>query len=113
MAVVFPADTSETAAVVRAAHMAGVPCTPRGFGTNLSGGSVAPQGGVVLCLTRMNRILSIETEHRVAVAQPGVTNIELQDALAPLGYYFAPDPRARRPRPWAATSARTPAAPIA
>ncbi len=95
-AVVFPADTEETAAVVAACHRAAVPCIPRGFGTNLSGGSVAPQGGVVLCLTRMSRILSIDTDDRVAVVQPGVTNLELQDALAPLGYYFAPDPASQK-----------------
>jgi len=55
-AVVFPSDTVQTAAVVRAAWKAGVPCVPRGFGTNLSGGSVASHGGVVLCLSRMNRV---------------------------------------------------------
>ena len=91
-AVAFPGDTAETAAVVRAASKTGVPCTPRGFGTNLSGGSVAPEGGVVVCLTRMNRILAIRPEHRSAVVQPGVTNFELQQALAPLGFFFAPDP---------------------
>ena len=95
-AVVLPADTQETAAVVAACHEAGVPCIPRGFGTNLSGGSVAPQGGVVLCLTRMNRILSIDIGDRVAVVQPGVTNLELQEALAPLGYYYAPDPASQK-----------------
>ena len=95
-AVVFPGNTEETAGVIRAAAQAGVPCIPRGFGTNLSGGSVAPCGGVVLCFTRMNRILSIQPERRCATAQPGVTNLELQQALAPLGYYYAPDPASQK-----------------
>ncbi|NQT50783.1 FAD-binding protein [bacterium] len=94
--VVFPADTEQTAAVVRAVGDAGVPCVARGFGTNLSGGSVATRGGVVVCLTRMNRILDVQPSQRTATAQVGVTNLELQDALAPLGYFFAPDPASQR-----------------
>ncbi len=94
--VVFPADTDETAAVLRAAADAGAPCVPRGFGTNLSGGSVATKGGVVLCFTRMNRILAIEPGQRYAVVQPGVTNLELQNALAEHGFLFAPDPASQK-----------------
>lgn len=94
--VVFPADTGETAAVVRAAREAGMPCVARGFGTNLSGGTIAPQGGVVIALTRMNRILSIQLAGRYAVAQTGVTNLELQQALAPRGFLFAPDPASQK-----------------
>ena len=59
-AVVLPADTEQTAAVVRAAAAAGVPCVPRGFGTNLSGGSVAARQGLILELSRLNRILEIK-----------------------------------------------------
>jgi len=94
--VVSPASTAETAAVVRAAADAGVPCTPRGFGTNLSGGSVALKGGVVICLSRLNRVLAIEPEQRCALVQPGVTNLELQDAVAAQGYFFAPDPASQK-----------------
>ena len=94
--VVFPADSSEAARVVRAAHAAGVPFVPRGFGTNLSGGTVPPEGGMVLCLSRLNKILSISPESRTAVVQPGVTNLELQTALAPLGFYYAPDPASQK-----------------
>ncbi len=95
-AAVFPADTEQTAAVIRAAAEAGVPCVPRGFGTNLSGGSVAPKGGLVIGLSRLGRILAIRPEGRYAVVQPGVTNLELQNALAPLGFYFAPDPASQK-----------------
>lgn len=94
--VVFPGDRHEAAQVVRAAHAAGVPFVPRGFGTNLSGGTVPPAGGMVLCLSRLNKILSILPESRTAVVQPGVTNLELQNALAPLGFYYAPDPASQK-----------------
>lgn len=95
-AIVFPADTAQTAAVVRVAAEAGVPCLPRGFGTNLSGGTVATRGGVVIGLTRLNRILDIQPASRYAVVQAGVTNLELQQALAPRGFLFAPDPASQK-----------------
>jgi glycolate oxidase len=95
-AVVFPADTDETAKVVRAASEAGIPYVPRGFGTNLSGGSIAPENGLIICLSRLNRILSIRTDRRCAQVQPGVTNLELQNALAPLRFFYAPDPASQK-----------------
>lgn len=95
-AVVFPADSIQTARIVRAASRAGVPYVPRGFGTNLSGGSVAPPGGLVICLSRMNRILSIDPARRTARVEPCVTNLELQNALAPFRFFFAPDPASQK-----------------
>jgi len=95
-AVVLPADTGQTAAVVRAAARAGVPCVPRGFGTNLSGGSVAVGRGLIVGLSRLNRILDINPEGRYAVVQSGVTNLELQEALAPLGFTYVPDPASQK-----------------
>jgi D-lactate dehydrogenase (cytochrome) len=95
-AVVFPADARETAQVVRAAARAGVAFVPRGFGTNLSGGTVLPSGGLTVCLSRLNRILGIFPASRSAVVQPGVTNLELQNALAPLGFFYAPDPASQK-----------------
>jgi glycolate oxidase subunit GlcD len=95
-AVVFPADSAETARVVKAAARAKVPFVPRGFGTNLSGGTVLPYGGLTICLSRLNRILGINPQSRTAVAQPGVTNLELQNALSPLGFFYAPDPASQK-----------------
>ena len=95
-AVVLPADTDETAAVLRAAARAGVPCVPRGFGTNLSGGSVALCRGLILGLARLNRILDVKPEGRYAVVQSGVTNLELQQALAPLRFTYVPDPASQK-----------------
>ena len=93
--VVFPADTQEVAAIVLAANQAGVSFVPRGFGTNLSGGTVLPEG-IIICLSRFNRILGVYPHSRYAVAQPGVTNLELQNALAPLKFFYAPDPASQK-----------------
>ncbi|MFO7706906.1 MAG: FAD-linked oxidase C-terminal domain-containing protein [Desulfobacterales bacterium] len=95
-AVIFPADAGETARVVAAAGRADVPLVARGFGTNLSGGTVLTRPGLTLCLSRMNRILEISPRSRTAVVQPGVTNLELQNALSPLGFFYAPDPASQK-----------------
>ncbi|MBW2623331.1 MAG: FAD-binding protein, partial [Deltaproteobacteria bacterium] len=95
-AVVFPANSRELARVVKAACRYSVPFIPRGFGTNLSGGTVASSGGVVICLSRLNRVLKLSPERRQAVVQPGVTNLELQDALGSMGLFFAPDPASQK-----------------
>lgn len=95
-AVVFPGTGLEAARVVRSAQGAGIPFVPRGFGTNLSGGTIVVSEGLIICLSRMNRILGIYPESRHAVVQPGVTNLELQNALAPLGYFYAPDPASQK-----------------
>ena len=95
-AVILPADTSQIAEVVQAATRARVPYLPRGFGTNLSGGTIIADGGLVIGLSRMNRIVDIRPEARYAVVEPGVTNLELQEALAPLGFTYAPDPASQK-----------------
>ena len=94
--VVFPGNTDEAAQVVKITRQADIPFVPRGFGTNLSGGTVLVSGGVVICLSRFNRILDIAPRRRCAVLQPGVTNLELQNALAPLGFFYAPDPASQK-----------------
>ncbi|MCP4623648.1 MAG: FAD-binding protein [bacterium] len=94
--VVFPADGNEVARVVRAAHREGISFVPRGFGTNLSGGTIVADQGLIICLSRLNRILGIYPDSRYAVVQPGVTNLELQDATGVLGYFYAPDPASQK-----------------
>src|SRR5664280_3031504 len=88
LAVVRPGSTEEVAAIVRAAATEGVPLTPRGSGTGLSGGCIPVEGGVVVSFERMRRILEIDTANHVAVVQPGVTLAELDDALAPHGRIY-------------------------
>lgn len=94
--VVFPSTTDEVAACVRLARRHGLPVVPRGAGTNLSGGSLPVRGGMVVNLVRMNQILWIDTAGRQAAVQAGVTNGALQEALAPHGFFFAPDPSSMR-----------------
>ena len=95
-AVVFPATTTEVAACVRIANAHAVPIVPRGSGTGLAGGAVPIQGGVVVVLTRMNRILELDPRDRIAVVEPGVINLALQNACAAHGLLYAPDPSSQR-----------------
>ncbi|MZE55808.1 FAD-binding protein [Streptomyces sp. SID5770] len=94
-AVVFPADTQEVAAVLDLATRHGVPVVPRGAGSNLCAATVALRGGIVLSLTRLDRILEIEPAELLARVQPGVTSAALADAAADHGLLYAPDPGSR------------------
>jgi glycolate oxidase subunit GlcD len=91
-AVVFPRSTAEVAALVAACRRAGVPFVPRGAGTGLSGGAIALEGGVILECSRMDRILRLDPEARLADVQPGVVNAALSQAARPYGLFYAPDP---------------------
>lgn len=93
---VFPATTDQVAAAVRIAEAHSRPVVPRGSGSGLSGGAVPVLGGVLVVLTKMNRIIEVDRVNRVAVVQPGVVNLQLQEALAPHGLVFAPDPSSQR-----------------
>jgi glycolate oxidase subunit GlcD len=90
--VVFPNTAEHVAQVVRLANEYRIPFLPRGAGTGLSGGALAVEGGIVIELQRMNRILSIDVDNRIAVVQPGVVNLHISQAAAPHGLYYAPDP---------------------
>ena len=90
--VVLPQTTEHVVEIMRAAKKYSVPVVPRGSGTGLSGGAVPLQGGVMLETARMNRILEIDYRNRVAVVQPGITNLQLSNVTTKHGYYFAPDP---------------------
>ncbi|MFM7036215.1 MAG: FAD-binding oxidoreductase [Planctomycetaceae bacterium] len=91
-AVVFPQTTLEVQRIVRACAEHGVPFVPRGAGTSIAGGSLPVGGGVMISLTRMNRILEISHRDRYAVVEPGCVNIRLTRALAGSGFHYAPDP---------------------
>jgi len=94
--IVFTRSTAEVSAVMKAAHRERIPLVPRGAGTNLSGGTIPVMGGIVLELSRMNRILEIDTANRRAVVEPGVVNLDLQNALAPSGFFYPPDPASQK-----------------
>ena len=90
--VVLPGDVEEVAAVVKAAKLASVPIVPRGSGTGLAGGAVPAEGGIILSLARLNRILKIDLENRLAIVEPGVINVDVTKAVAKGGFFYAPDP---------------------
>lgn len=90
--VVFPATAAQVAQIVKAANRFRIPFLPRGAGTGLSGGALAVEGGIVIEMQRMNRVLSIDTVNRVAVVQPGIANLAVSQAAGKFGLYYAPDP---------------------
>ena len=94
--VVFPQNTEQVAKIMQLAGSAGFPIVARGAGTGLSGGAIAPEGGVVLAFARMNRIIEVDAANMRAVVQPGVVNQQLSESVAHLGLYFAPDPSSQK-----------------
>jgi glycolate oxidase len=90
--VVFPGNAEEISAIVKLANEHRFPVVPRGAGTGRAGGSVPVQGGVVLVLTRLNRILEISRDDLVAVVEPGVITGHLKRAVEEQGLYYPPDP---------------------
>ncbi|HEX4747055.1 MAG TPA: FAD-binding protein, partial [Gaiellaceae bacterium] len=94
--VVLPGSTEEVQFVVRACHRERVPFVARGAGTGLSGGATPVAGGVVVSLARMNRILEIDLASQRVVVEPGVTNLDVTRAVAPHGFFYAPDPSSQQ-----------------
>lgn len=92
LAVVLPHTQEEVIATVRWCYAEGVPFVARGSGTSLSGGSLPVPGGIVIALNRLNRILQVDPQARIAVVEPGVPNLEVSRVAAPYGLYYAPDP---------------------
>ena len=90
--VVFPSSPEEIIAIVKIAKEYQIPFLPRGAGTCLSGGAVAVEGGIILELSRMNRILSLDYENRLAIVQPGVVNLHVTQAASEKNFYYTPDP---------------------
>jgi glycolate dehydrogenase FAD-linked subunit len=91
-AVVLPTTAEQVREIARACRRAGTPLVPRGSGTGLIGGAMAPRGGVMVSTTRMNRILELDLPNRCALVQPGLINLWLTHAVRERGYFFAPDP---------------------
>ncbi|WP_426702120.1 FAD-binding oxidoreductase [Rhodanobacter sp. Col0626] len=96
-AVVFPTEHVQVETLVQACRAHGVPVIGRGRGTNTTGATVPVDGGVVVSFERMNRILRIDPDNRLAVVEPGVLNGDLQQALAAHGFFWPPDPSSA---PW-------------
>jgi len=91
-AVVLVESQDEVIETVRLCSGEGVPFVARGSGTSLSGGSLPVEGGIVIALNRLNRILRLDPDERVAVVEPGVINQAVTKAATPHGLFYAPDP---------------------
>ena len=96
LAVVLPSSTDEVSQIVRMARRHGAPVIARGAGTGLSGGAIAHEGGIVVALTRMTRILEVDVDNRLAVVEPGLVNLNLTNAVSGYGLYYAPDPSSQK-----------------
>jgi glycolate oxidase len=94
--VLLPRDAEQVAAAVRVCHERKVPFVARGAGTGLSGGALPVADGVVISVSRLNKILEIDPVDRRAVVEPGVTNLSITKAAAPHGLYYAPDPSSQQ-----------------
>jgi glycolate oxidase len=91
--VVFPTTSSQISAILRLANENRIPVTPRGSGTNISGGSIPVRGGIVLCTTKMNRILEVNKANLTAVVEPGVVLQDFNTLLAKDNLFYPPDPQ--------------------
>jgi len=94
--VVFPRSAEQVAALVKIASREGIPFVARGAGTGLSGGCLPSEGGLVISLMRMNRVLEVDYDNQLAVVEPGLVNLHLSWAVGPQGFYYAPDPSSQQ-----------------
>jgi glycolate oxidase len=92
LAVLLPETAEEVVRMVKLCAKHQIPFVARGSGTSLSGGSLPIEGGVVIGLNRLNKILHLDPKERIAVVEPGVINLHVSNAAAPYGLYYAPDP---------------------
>ncbi len=92
LVVVLPSTTQQVSEVLRYCHRNNIKVVPRGAGTSLSGGALPLEDGVLLGMSKFSRIREIDFDNRVAVVEPGVTNLGISNAVAHRGFYYAPDP---------------------
>jgi glycolate oxidase len=92
MVVVLPSTTEQVCRILAYCHHEGIKVVPRGAGTSLSGGALPLVDGVLLGMAKFNRVREIDYDNRVVVAEPGVTNLAVTQAVEPRGFYYAPDP---------------------
>ena len=90
--VVFPRTPQQISAILKLANEHRFPVVPRGAGTGFTGGTIPVEGGVVLVLTKMNKILKIDQENLLAVVEPGVVTYDLQQEVEKIGLFYPPDP---------------------
>jgi glycolate oxidase len=91
-AVIFPKTTAEISEILKTASQYKIPVTGRGAGTSVCGAPVPVKHGIILCFSKMDRIIEVNTRDRYIIVQPGVVNADVQKALAPFGFFYPPDP---------------------
>jgi len=96
LAVLLPTSTEQVQAILRVCHREKIPFVARGSGTGLSGGALPVTNGIVITLTRMNRILEVDLASQRVVVEPGVMNLNVTARVASDGYFFAPDPSSQQ-----------------
>ena len=94
--VILPENAEQVSKAIMTAARHDVPVIARGAGTGLSGGAVADEGGIVIGMSRLKKILEVDVDNRYAVVEPGVVNLDLSTHVGPLGLYYAPDPSSQR-----------------
>ena len=94
--VILPENADQVSKAIMTAARHDVPVIARGAGTGLSGGAVADEGGIVIGMSRLKKILEVDVDNRYAVVEPGVVNLDLSTHVGPLGLYYAPDPSSQR-----------------
>src|SRR5213083_1429332 len=94
--VVFPTSAEHVSSIVKLANRENLPFVARGAGTGLSGGCLPTEGGIVISLMRMNRVLEVDYDNQIAVVEPGLVNLHLSWKVGPRGYYYAPDPSSQQ-----------------
>jgi glycolate oxidase len=94
--VLFPTSAEHVSAIVKLANREKLPFVARGAGTGLSGGCLPAEGGIVISLMRMNRVLEVDYDNQIAVVEPGLVNLHLSWKVGPRGYYYAPDPSSQQ-----------------
>ena len=90
--VVFPTNAEQIVETIQLCQEFDFPFVPRGAGTSLAGGTLPVGGGMMICLTRMKKILEINERDRYAIVEPGLVNVHLTQALSGTGFHYAPDP---------------------
>ncbi len=92
LAVVLPATTEDVAKVLKYARASGIKVVARGAGTSLCGGALPAEDSIVIGVSRMNRVLDVDFDGRTARVEAGITNLAISEAVAPAGFFYAPDP---------------------
>jgi glycolate oxidase len=91
-AVLLPSSTEHVQSILRLCHANRIPFVARGSGTGLSGGALPVEQGIVISLSRMNRILEVDIPNARVIVEPGVLNLDVTNRVQPFGYFYAPDP---------------------